>query len=53
MTEENQDSLTTGQQLTNLLLGADFLLRIILAVPWTIQTLKFSTLVLFVKPCLG
>lgn len=36
MTEEKNE-LSTSDQLVNALLGADFLLRIILSVPWTVQ----------------
>lgn len=34
---EEKDELSTSDQLVNALLGADFLLRIILSVPWTLQ----------------
>lgn len=37
MTEEKNE-LSAGDQLVNALLGADFLLRIILSIPWTIQS---------------
>ncbi len=37
MTEEKNE-LSTSDQLVNLMLGADFLLRIILSIPWTIQS---------------
>ena len=36
MTEEKNE-LSTSDQLVNALLGADFLLRIILSIPWTLQ----------------
>lgn len=36
MTEEKNE-LSAGDQLVNALLGADFLLRIILSIPWTLQ----------------
>lgn len=36
MTEEKNE-LSTSDQLVNALLGADFLLRIILSIPWTVQ----------------
>ena len=35
---EEKDELSTSDQLVNALLGADFLLRIILSIPWTIQS---------------
>lgn len=34
---EEKNELSTSDQLVNALLGADFLLRIILAIPWTLQ----------------
>lgn len=34
---EEKNELSTNDQLVNLMLGADFLLRIILSVPWTLQ----------------
>lgn len=34
---EEKNELSTSDQLVNALLGADFLLRIILSIPWTVQ----------------
>jgi len=34
---EEKNELSTSDQLVNALLGADFLLRIILSIPWTLQ----------------
>lgn len=34
---EEKNELSTNDQLVNALLGADFLLRIILSIPWTVQ----------------
>jgi hypothetical protein len=34
---DEKNELSTGDQLVNALLGADFLLRIILSIPWTLQ----------------
>lgn len=35
---EEKNELSTSDQLVNAMLGADFLLRIILSIPWTIQS---------------
>lgn len=37
MVNEEKTELSTSDQLVNALLGADFLLRIILSIPWTLQ----------------
>jgi hypothetical protein len=38
VTEETKNELSASDRLVNALLGADFLLRIILSIPWTIQS---------------